>query len=404
MDMEVQYVTSGHPWYRKSFGDPSSHYGEFILYNDELNRDPEPIFPGFLNLPTYDGSGVEVATLNFESDALRTYMTGLFKYWVDPNGDGVFDDGVDGFRLDHAMDDLDWKGRQTGLFGRFWRPLFDAVREVNPEVLFVGEQATWGPGIEVLTHADADAVFAFPIAFAIRALDGAQVEAALDSTFGSLPPGKQLLVFAENHDMRRLASLHEDQPGALHAAAALTLLLGGVPLLYYGQEIGMKGSKGEWGSDGNDIPMRQAFEWNAVPEGVGSALWYAETGPWWDQRTTAEHDGISVEEQRDDPQSLWNHVRRLIRVRQSVPSLRHGSTVVIPSVRGDVVGLVRATKSDSSLVLVNLRSERRAHSVPDTLQHFVRPLMEGSPCETLPDGHLVLEPFGTAVCGLESDR
>jgi alpha-amylase len=77
-------------------------------------------------------------------------------------------------------------------------------------------------------------------------------------------------------------------------AAGLQLLIGGIPSIYYGQEIGMTGKNGNFGSnDGNDIPRREAFEWYASGEGKGMALWYKNTGTWWDKSNLKPNDGIS---------------------------------------------------------------------------------------------------------------
>ncbi len=44
--------------------------------------------------------------------------------------------------------------------------------------------------------------------------------------------------------------------------AAFDLLLRGTPLIYYGQELGMRGKQNpSWGTDANDIPVREAFRW-----------------------------------------------------------------------------------------------------------------------------------------------
>ena len=60
--------------------------------------------------------------------------------WVDPNHDGDFSDGVDGFRLDHMMDDLDNKHISTKLFDDFWKLLFAKLRSANPRLKFIAEQ------------------------------------------------------------------------------------------------------------------------------------------------------------------------------------------------------------------------------------------------------------------------
>ncbi len=77
-------------------------------------------------------------------------------------------------------------------------------------------------------------------------------------------------------------------------------------------------------TDGNDIPIREAFEWTASGEGKGMALWYKNTGPWWDSTSIKKNDGISFEEQQKDPQSLYNHYRKLIQLKKSTPALGFG--------------------------------------------------------------------------------
>lgn len=399
MDMEVQYVTSGHEWYRDSFENPESPFGEYILYNDAANTQPEPFFPGFLSLPMYDGDSVEVATLNFDSPALRSYLHGLFRYWVDPDGDGSFEDGVDGFRLDHIMDDLDWKGRQTELFTRFWQPLFRELKVVNPDLLMLGEQARWDYGEDVLERADADAVFGFPLSFGIRTLDKRRLEGALDTTFQVPPTDGHVVIFAENHDMDRLASIVDEEEGALRLAAALNLLSGGIPILYYGQEIGMRGVRGAWGNDGNDIPIREAFEWHEAAEGAGTALWYRESGPWWETSTVEASDGISVEEQRRDSTSLWHHYRRLIGLRKSVPALSRGSTHIVSHDSPDVLAFRREDGLESVLMVLNLRGERAEVQLEEELAAHPYRYWPGSTCGEAGAGPVGLLPHQIAICG-----
>src|SRR3546814_16273441 len=76
-----------------------------------------------------------------KSPALKAYFEKFFLDWTDPNGDGDFSDGVDGFRLDHMMDDLDDKHILTNLFDDFWKPIFAKVRATNPKATFIAEQS-----------------------------------------------------------------------------------------------------------------------------------------------------------------------------------------------------------------------------------------------------------------------
>jgi glycosidase len=124
--------------------------------------------------------------------------------------------------------------------------------------------------------------------------------------------------------MERFASAVDRNPAKLRVGAAFNLLIGGIPSIYYGQELGMfgKGGFGRFGkTDGNDIPQREAFEWFRADSGRGMALWYKNTGPWWDSTNLKPDDGVSLEEEQHDAGSLWNFYRTLIHLHTSNAAL-----------------------------------------------------------------------------------
>jgi alpha-amylase len=68
----------------------------------------------------------------------------------------------------------------------------------------------------------------------------------------------------------------------------------------------MQGVSTSYGNtDGNDVSRREAFDWYAAAAGKGMAIWYKDSGPRWDKSNLKANDGISLEEQRKDPQSLF---------------------------------------------------------------------------------------------------
>lgn len=62
-------------------------------------------------------------------DAPREHIKQIVKRWMDPNGDGNPEDGIDGWRLDVA--DM--------VSNNFWKDFRVWVREINPEAYLVGE-------------------------------------------------------------------------------------------------------------------------------------------------------------------------------------------------------------------------------------------------------------------------
>lgn len=361
MDMETQYVTEDHLWWKDSYGNPGSEYSDYLIYNGPDNTDPESIVFNLQSLEGYDGVIKRITTINLYDPSAKNYIYDLYRYWVDPDGDGDFSDGVDGFRIDHMMDDLDWKGKITGLLGNFWKPLFDELKTINPHLQIVGEQSDWSTyGLEYFREADIDRLFAFGIKFAISSFDKKILQQKIDSTLLNTPEGKTQLIFIENHDTGRFASECESGKGKLKVGAALNLLLPGIPVIYYGQEIGMKG-KGGFGAfgntDGNDIPRREAFEWTSTLDQPGMALWYKDSGPWWDQRNVRDHDGISVEEQMEDKQSLWHFYHSMIQLRKKHQSLNIGNFSFMENNNPKVLSFSRSFDNEKLLININLSEQ-----------------------------------------------
>src|SRR5699024_7901167 len=103
--------------------------------------------------------------------------------------------------------------------------------------------------------------------------------------------------------------------------------MGGTSLIYYGQEVGMGGevNSGNYPNiDGKDIPQREAFEWYKSDTGKGMALWYKNTGPWWDDTNLIPNDGISLEEEKKNKNSLWYFYHKLLELREKNKALRQG--------------------------------------------------------------------------------
>ena len=366
MDMEIHYVTEDHPWYKDSFRNPASEYSKYIIYNGSNNTDPEPIVFNLKAVSSYDGKVIKCCTVNLYHQGVRDYIYQLFKYWVDPDRDGKFDDGIDGFRIDHIMDDLDGKGKLTGLVANFWKPLIQQLKEINPEVVVIGEQADWGYGADYFSKGDLDCMFAFPLSHAIRKFNAKEIQENWLKTFQVTPSNRYQLVFVENHDMPRIATVLNRDVAKLKVSAALNLLLKGVPIIYYGQEIGMTGANGfdKFGAtDGNDIPVREAFEWYGSVAGRGMALWYKDTGSWWDQTQLKSNDGISLEEQQNDPNSLWNFYKKLIALRKANPAIRTGSLEFLADNNDRVLSFLRWQDAQEILVLVNFSDKEDSVSI-----------------------------------------
>jgi len=369
LDMETQYVTSEHLWWKDAVGNLDSKYSEYILFDDAKHQTPASMVFDLRLLNGFDGKVIYATTVNLKSQKVLDYNIALFSYFMDPNKDGKFDDGADGFRLDHAMDHLDGKPTLINLFAEFWKPLITSLRQLNPAVKIVAEQANWSDyGFEYFEKADIDRMFGFGLQQAILSFNKAEIIKNADIILGKTPVGKEQIVFIENHDMDRFASMESDVQRQ-KLAASLLFLMGGVPSIYYGQEIGMKGKVYSFGNtDGNDIGRREAFDWHQIGEGKGMSHWYKNSGAWWTNANQKANDGISLEEQQNDPNSLFQFYKQTIDLRKSNRALSIGTYRNADNNNDKVLSFYRENKKQNVFVVANLSNEKQVVRITDDIK------------------------------------
>ncbi len=166
----------------------------------------------------------DVAGLDYSSPGLRSYMTGVLKYWL-----RAFD--VDGFRCDSA-----------GLVPTsFWETARAEADAVKPGILMLAE----GDDKDLQNRA-------FDLDYDWRLLRGikevlaegapaTRIQTILAEERTGYPARALHMQISDDHDEQR-ATVRYGRRGAL-AASALMLTLDGVPLLYNGMEVGDTGEK-----------------------------------------------------------------------------------------------------------------------------------------------------------------
>jgi glycosidase len=124
-------------------------------------------------------------------------------------------------------------------------------------------------------------------------------------------PEGMVMSFLSNHDMDRIAGAFV-LDNNMRMAANLYLLSPGSPVIYYGEEIGLRGSRGGAMTDAN---RRLAMLWgdgDPVRDPVGS------TYPANKQIST------TVKDQSEDEGSMLSYYRELISIRHRYPSIARG--------------------------------------------------------------------------------
>ncbi len=258
--------------------------------------------------------------LNLDNERVRQELADILGFWLAC--------GVDGFRLDavtsYYTDDQE-KTRE------FLRWLQETVRErqselSGKEVYLVGEAWENQDAYAKLYESGVDSFFDFAFAgqegtiaqvvrsgkngqkFAQRMAEEEELYASYSDSYINAP-------FYTNHDMARSAGYYaKDGKNRVKLAMALNLLQTGNAFVYYGEELGMRGS-------GRDENKRAPFPWGdhdkvcAGPpdmESFDAAPFGSLAGQW------------------DDPDSVYGYIREAIHLRARHPLIARGRTVPVP--------------------------------------------------------------------------
>jgi glycosidase len=309
IDFVINHTSNQAPFFVDAVADPDSEYADWFNWNNEGHTRWE----GFAGLDF-------MPTLNHDSKGVQEFVKEVARFWLDLDGDGDYGDGVDGFRCDVAV----------GPPHRTWKMLRQEVKALNPEALLLGEAWLRNPvDMRNYFNQEFDALFDFPLYHTLAGDHDANGDGLLNGQVrAGLVHGPilslyhyyahaQMVRFINNHDTNRAMTDLQGDADKARAAATLLLTLPSTPMIYYGEEIGMRGQKGS--GPIYDELRREPMDWHAAEEGAGMTNWFKPSN-----RNNAPQDGVSVEEQTDDPGSLLNHYRQLIALRHDYAALRAG--------------------------------------------------------------------------------
>lgn len=351
LDFVVYGISHNSTWYQGAWNNPASPYDSWLAFTNAANTN----YLGSV-YNTWNGSSVGFIHWNLQNANATALVTQWARKWLDPNNDGDPSDGIDGYRLDHV-----WENYPSGPNGwgynidDFWLPWKNSLKEVNPHVFTFAEQADWGiTGVELLLGFDAS--MTKPFEFAARdAINGGSAS-GLYSTMAHIvanaAPGKTFMGIVGDHDVDRLASVLGGSLNRSKLAAALLMTQPYPPMIYYGDEIAMLGVKGNWGSDANDIPMREPFKWNAVA-GPPMSNYSILNNQAYTNRYSQDNDGRSVQEQTGVSGSVLETYRTLIAARKANVALKYGEYIPVTSSSGFVWSFLRYAPGEQTLLVAH---------------------------------------------------
>jgi alpha-amylase len=344
VDFVPNHSGSQNPYFRAALQGPSSPYRDWYRWSATKPAQPGPWGQqAWHKSPVRDEYyyGVfwhEMPDLNYQAPALLNEMKNVTRHWLT-------DMGADGFRFDaipYLVEDGNQLKHTRGTHDVL-RQLGAAIRSIAPSSFTIGEMADGSAQILASYYPDQlDAYFAFDVA--AGTLQAARTGAAAPflkavREADSLFPAGRWSPFLTNHDQPRVMTVLGGDRARARVAASAMLMLPGLPFVYYGEEIGMSGTK-------PDEQIRTPMQWSGAPGGGFT------TGTPWE---SAQPDWAvtNVQAQERDPGSLLNHYRRLIHLRNAHSALGSGDLAVGSASDSALAVIVRRSPGETLLVTVN---------------------------------------------------
>ena len=416
IDLVMNHTSSQHPWFKEA-----SEYLKSLPQGQEADAAECPYLDYYhfskekeTGYQKLEGSDYyyecrfwsEMPDLNVESDAVRSEFSKITQFWIDH--------GVDGFRLDAAkeytsgsvstnVDDLTW--------------FEDTVKAQKKDIYVVAE--VWN-GVEEYARYYASGIDScFDFSFADK--DGLITKRASGKKPASTFAPKMVQVtdllrkynpnavdapFFVNHDMNRAAGYFsgDEAQSQDKIAWAMNFMMSGNAFLYYGEELGMKGS-------GKDENKRLPMQW-----GSGDSQGMT-TGPEGTDKNIEQPNG-ALTEQEKDPYSIYSYVREAVQLRSRFPLLARGDVKPVEELSSDTVSVFEKTvpktlpdgmteeikESKPLLICMNLSNQAEEVDLGAFTGELSAVLVINEEEVSLKDGKLILPAYGTAIITLEGEE
>ena len=378
---------------------------------------------------------VEQPDLNWRNPEVRKAMYDAMRFWLDR--------GAAGFRLDavsrlfedpNLHDDPILPGKNAYGDPNIQHKYTDNLPEIHEVLREMRKVVDAYPGNPVLiSEADEPNIkeltkmygakndeVQLPMDFQIadvNRLSAPDFRKVLDEVENN-PAHGQPHYFFSNHDQPRTwdrygDGVHNDQIAKLMAALLLTVRA--TPLMYYGEEIGMRstpptrkedvqdpigkiGWPEEKGRDGERTPM----QWDNSKDAGFSTADHA----WLPIPPSAAKYNVAVESR--DPHSIFSFYKRLLELRETEPALRnmrYGSYVSLDRDDPEVLAFLRKNPGTGNSVLVVLNMTADEHTLKFDLaslgiQESSAKMLLASPepeKASLPLEHFSIAPFGVFI-------
>lgn len=351
LDLVMGHTSDQHPWFTESCKDEQNEFTDAYIWSDHMDVEhcegrfmcgkserPHMYKVNYyatqpaLNYGHYKCT--ESWHMSMDSPAAIKSIHRLIdvcRFWLNM--------GAVGFRVDmaHAMIKNDPMRRGTV---KFWQRVFGIIKKEYPESIFLSE---WNDPMVTLNKAGFDLDFFFAYGFTKTNRSGRDNEEIYRNSYISEDGANYIrfmtaikwqsamsnksngyhIIHLGNHDTIRLSRGRSDDMIKVLWAAYLTLP--GVPLIYYGDEIGMryqplKSKDGGYQRTGSRTPM----QWDNSKN-----LGFSRTDGELYLPVEEQDSSYTVGAQQDDENSILNHTKRIIHLKRNLKCLNASSSLKV---------------------------------------------------------------------------
>ncbi len=345
LDLVINHTASNHQWFldftkAHQKGDTEDPYYDFYSWGTQARLSGRT-FSRISGSSDYYECNFwgGMPELNYDNEAVREEMLKVAKFYLDM--------GIDGFRFDAAK--YIYFGDDPAS-AAFWEWYIAELKKIKPELYTVAE--VWDSDSITQLYYPALNCFNFTVAQST----GMYVDAARMGNVNTLTGytekylktvqamrGDAMIVpFLANHDTDRSAGYLTLASGYAKVAANLLILGPGSPFIYYGEEIGLKGSRG---SANTDADRRLAMLW-----GDGDSVKDPSEATY--NQKNQQSNG-TVASQIGDGDSLYNYYKKLIMIRNANPEIARGEYTSLNLEGTNVGGFIASLDGSLCMVLHN---------------------------------------------------
>ncbi|MEM6718710.1 MAG: alpha-glucosidase [Bacteroidota bacterium] len=449
LDVVVNHSSNEHEWFKQASSSRANKYYNYYHWWPEEKGKPPYRYSIFDPEGGWDYNEAtnsyylhtfaeEQPDLNWENPKLRQEVYDIMKFWAEK--------GVDGFRMDafqfaskdttypefpegHEKDFIKWYGLRPQIHDYLKEMYKEVIEPYNVFAVAEGAGSTLQDAHDLV---DADrkelqTAYHFETVDMVRELnsfkllDLKKLFTKWDTSFAE---EGWLAIFLSNHDNSRMVDRFGDPSPEFRTVSTqmlntFILSMRGTPYTYYGDELGMTnidmptieeyvdvsaiGDYEKAKQKGEDLDKfmkqlnfssrenaRTPMQWDAS-ENAGFTL----GTPW--KRVNENYTELNVEAQDKDPNSVLNHFRKMVKLRNGNKVLVYGKYQIIQEAHEEIYAYTRTLDDEKWLVLLNFTGQNSSITLLES--HITKEtLINNYDTLDITNNTITLKPYQAVIC------